>query len=212
MIRPPLAHVRYRYPIGWRALVGRGLGQVGGDFVSSLASAIQQMEGWYPPGSVVGGVSYPQGSLSYRNNNPGNLRPGSLAVGATGSNGGYAVFPDFQTGWNALLGLIQSSMYWNLTLVQFFSTYAPAADNNNPAAYAASVAQSLGVDANTPISQLATGAAASGDSGGSGDTGSSGDGGSSDTGSTGGGNDFLGGISPLAIGAAALGLLAVALL
>lgn len=123
----------------------RGMGQYSGDFVSALASAIQQVEGYYP------------GSLAYRNNNPGNLRPGSLAVGATGQSGGYATFPDYQTGWNALLGLIQSPMYWNLTLTQFFAQYAPSADNNNPAAYAATVAANLGVDANTPISTLAAG-------------------------------------------------------
>ncbi len=129
------------------------LGQAGGFSVSALASAIQQVEGYYPPGTP----GYPQGSLSYRNNNPGNIRPGSLAVGATGSNGGYAVFPDYQTGWNALVGLIQSPAYWGLTLTQFFSRYAPSADNNNPAAYAATVAASLGVDADTPLSQLASG-------------------------------------------------------
>jgi hypothetical protein len=133
----------------------RGLGSYGlGDFVSDLAAAIQTFEGYYP------------GSLAYRNNNPGNLRPGSLAVGATGSNGGYAVFPDYATGWAALLGLIQSTTYYGDTLIQFFQTYAPAADNNNPAAYAAGVAANLGVDANTPISQLEAGggsAASSGD-------------------------------------------------
>jgi hypothetical protein len=130
----------------------RGLG----DFVSSLASAIQNYEGWFPPGSP----GYPQGSLSYRNNNPGNLRPGSLAVGATGSNSGYAVFPSYQAGLAALIGLIQSNQYYGDTLTQFFQTYAPSADNNNPAAYAAGVAAQLGVDANTPISQLEAGAAA----------------------------------------------------
>jgi hypothetical protein len=142
----------------------RGLGSYGlGDFVSDLAGAIQTFEGWYP------------GSLSYRNNNPGNLRPGSLAVGATGSNGGYAVFPDYNTGWNALLGLIQSSTYYGDTLTQFFQTYAPAADNNKPAAYAAGVAANLGVDPNTPISQLEAGggsaaSTSSSSSDGSGDT------------------------------------------
>lgn len=134
----------------------RGLG----DFVNSLAAAIQQYEGWFPPGA-----QFPQGSLSYRNNNPGNLRPGSLAVGATGVNGGYAVFPDYQTGWNALVGLIQSNQYYGDTLTQFFQTYAPAADNNNPAAYAAGVAAQLGVDANTPISQLEAGEAVPSSSG-----------------------------------------------
>ena len=120
----------------------RGLGDTA-SLVSSLAAAIQQMEGWYP------------GSLAYRNNNPGNLRPGSLAVGAIGTNGGYAVFPDYNTGLAALQGLIQSPGYWGLTLNQFFAKYAPAADNNNPATYAATVAAQLGVDPNTPLSVLA---------------------------------------------------------
>ena len=155
MLHPFLQPKRLRR--GMRGLGGLGLG----DFVSQLASAIQNYEGYYPPGTSAGGVSYPQGSLAYRNNNPGNLRPGSLAVGATGSNGGYAVFPNYQAGWNALLGLIQSSTYYGDTLSQFFQTYAPAADNNNPAAYAAGVAAQLGVDANTPISQLETGTSAS---------------------------------------------------
>ena len=139
-----------------RAWTLAGLGDAS-SLAASLAAAIQQVEGWYPPGSVVGGVSYPQGSLAYRNNNPGNIRPGSLAVGATGSSGGYAVFPDYQTGYSALVNLIQSPSYWGLTLTQFFQQYAPAADNNNPGAYAASVAASLGVDPNTPLSVLASG-------------------------------------------------------
>lgn len=166
-----------------------------GDIVSGLAAAIQQMEGWFP------------GSLSYRNNNPGNLRPGSLAVGAVGSSGGYAVFPDYATGYAALTGLIQSPGYWNLTLTQFFAKYAPSADNNNPAAYAASVANMLGVDPNTPISQLAAGDGGS-PSGGS-DTGGGSDT-STDTGSS--LLDAFSGLSPVALGVIlAAAALAVAL-
>ena len=160
---PPLRFRRVAPPLA-------GLGDAS-SLAASLAAAIQQVEGWYPPGSVVGGVSYPQGSLAYRNNNPGNIRPGSLAVGATGSSGGYAVFPDYQTGYSALVNLIQSPSYWNLTLTQFFQKYAPAADNNNPAAYASSVAASLGVDPNTPLSILASGGSgASSDAPGTGDS------------------------------------------
>lgn len=150
----------------------RGVGQYdAGSLASALATAIQQMEGWIPPGSP----GYPQGSLSYRNNNPGNLRPGSLAVGATGSNGGYAVFPNYQTGYNALVGLVQSPAYWNLTLNQFFAQYAPASDSNNPSEYAATVAAQLGVYPDTPLSTLAAGGGPSDSGDGSADTGASGD-------------------------------------
>jgi hypothetical protein len=184
-----------------------GLGQVtGSDFWSALASAIQQVEGYYPPGTP----GYPTGSLAYRNNNPGNIRyPGSLAVGATGGNEGYAVFPNFQTGENALLGLEQSPLYVNDTLVQFFQTYAPGADGNNPAAYAATVASNLGVDANTPISQLAAGTAAPDDSG---DDGSGDDSSASSSDASSSLSDALGGVSPVALGVIALAIAAVAVL
>lgn len=196
--------------VAFRSPQRHGLGQAGFS-VSGLAAAIQQMEGWYP------------GSLSYRNNNPGNLRPGSLAVGSTGSNGGYAVFPDYQTGLNALIGLIQSPGYWNLTLTQFFAKYAPSADGNQPGSYAASVASMLGVDANTPLSTLAAGGGPSAPSGGgdtsggasaSGDSGASAGGSVSSDASTLAGDlgltDDSGNITPLAWGlGAAFGFLAV---
>jgi len=56
------------------------------DLTVSIAQAIYQMEGSGPS------------TIATRNNNPGNLRSG---VGQTGSNGGYAVFPDMATGWAA---------------------------------------------------------------------------------------------------------------
>jgi hypothetical protein len=196
--------------------------------VGELALAIQSFEGYYAPGA---NPKYPSGTLAWRNNNPGNLRPGSLAVGATGSSGGYAVFPDYATGLAALTGLIQSPAYYGLTLNQFFAKYAPAADNNNPGQYAATVAANLGVDPNTPISVLdsQTSAAASSSSSSSDTSGgdwdfsalnSSGDstglpspGAVLDTSGDGGDGSIsggIGGLSPLALGAAAvLGLLVV---
>ena len=42
-----------------------------------------------------------------------------------------------------------------MTLLQFFSTYAPSSDNNDPAIYAKAVAKKLGVDYHVfRISQL----------------------------------------------------------
>src|SRR6516225_11045126 len=102
------------------------------DVVTSLAGAIQRFEGWSP------------GSVSYRNNNPGNLRSGPGMIG-TDANG-YAVFPDYQTGWNALLNQVQLNIDRGLTLNEFFAGkpgvyagYAPAADANQPYGYAATV-------------------------------------------------------------------------
>jgi hypothetical protein len=42
------------------------------------------------------------------------------------------------------------------TLYDFFAKYAPSSDNNNPKAYAESVAKQLGVSANTQIKDLDT--------------------------------------------------------
>lgn len=120
-----------------------GLGQA--DLVSQMAAAIQTKEGWYP------------GSLSYRNNNPGNLRSGP---GQTGTSGGFAVFPDYATGLAALDNQIQTNIDRGLTTNQFFgglpgvySGYAPASDSNDPNGYAAFVSSALGIDPNIPLNQ-----------------------------------------------------------
>jgi hypothetical protein len=65
------------------------------------------------------------GTRSWRNNNPGNLRatPFARRHGAIGSAGGFAVFPDYQTGRNALSALLRGRTYRNLTIHQMVSRY-----------------------------------------------------------------------------------------
>lgn len=65
------------------------------------------------------------GTRSWRNNNPGNLRatPFTRRVGAIGSAGGFAVFPDYQTGRNALATLLRGRTYRDLTISQMVSRY-----------------------------------------------------------------------------------------
>lgn len=148
-------YFRYRQALH-RGLLGlRGLGQ-SSDLVSQMAAAIQQEEGWYP------------GSISYQNNNPGNLISGP---GQTGTNGGFAVFPDYATGLAALDNQIQLNINRGLSTNQFFAGepgvyagYASAAAGNNPASYATYVSQQLGIDPDTPLNQV-QGNAAGGDSG-----------------------------------------------
>src|SRR5208283_4377648 len=123
----------------------RGLGD-SSSLVSGIASAIQQMEGWFP------------GSVSYRNNNPGNLRSGPGQIG-TDANG-YAIFPDVATGQAALDAQVQTNIDRGLTLQQFFAGgngyagYAPSADSNNPTAYANFVAGQVGIDTSTPLNSV----------------------------------------------------------
>lgn len=113
--------------------------------LASLASAIQQFEGWFP------------GSVSYRNNNPGNLKYLGQA-GALGADPrGFAVFDSFDSGWQALLDLLAHyrAYYPNWTLLDLMNVYAPARDNNNPSAYANFIAQQAGIAMDTTLKELA---------------------------------------------------------
>ena len=124
-----------------------GLGQFG-EITTGIAQAIAQMEGYNTPGTV-----------AQRNNNPGNLRSGP---GQIGTSGGFAVFPDPTTGWAALEHQVNLNIRRGLTLEQFFAGgngypgYAPSSDSNDPARYAAFVAQQTGIDPNTPLNALGT--------------------------------------------------------
>jgi hypothetical protein len=104
-------------------------------------------------------------ALSYRNNNPGNLR-------SWGSNpivNGYAQFPTLQAGWDALYSQINLNISRGLTLVEFFAGkpgvyagFAPGGSGgNDPQSYAAFVAGQVGIDPNTPLNALGSTAAPS---------------------------------------------------
>lgn len=121
----------------------RGIGL--GSTVDTIASAIQQFEGWFP------------GSVSYRNNNPGNLMYVGQA-GATGADSrGYAIFPDYATGYQATVDQINRYMARGITSVQgIISTWAPGnAPGNTPVStqnYINSVSAALGIDPNADVS------------------------------------------------------------
>lgn len=105
-----------------------------------LANAIAQFEGWLVPGS-----------LAQRNNNPGNLRASSLAVG-TDANG-FAIFPDAATGMQALVNQIQLDAGRGLDLSGFMTKYAPPSENDT-SSYLSYVASKIGVMPDTPLTDL----------------------------------------------------------
>ena len=117
--------------------------------VNDFAAAIARYEGYYTAGSV-----------AQRNNNPGNLRSwGSYPV-----VNGFVQFPDAETGWAALRSQVQKNIDRGLTLDEFFSGksgvypgYAPAADNNQPSKYAATVATWLGISSDAPLAAALAG-------------------------------------------------------
>jgi hypothetical protein len=118
--------------------------------VDSLAAAIQTQEGYYP------------GSLSYQNNNPGNL----VYVGQPGASpgaGGFASFNTYANGLSALKNQITLDATRGTDangnpitdVADLLNSWAPASDpRNNPDAYIASVTAQTGYDPYAPLSTL----------------------------------------------------------
>ena len=81
------------------------------------------------PASDGGGTAGGGGTRGDRNNNPGNMEYGAFARahGATGSDGRFAVFPDWATGAAAQQSLVSGKSYSGLTLHEFASRYAEGA-------------------------------------------------------------------------------------
>ena len=97
------------------------------------------------------------GSVSWRNNNPGNIINSEFAAtnGAVGNAGRFAVFPNEETGLQATIKLLRSKNYVNLTLKHVYQRWAPKGDgNNNPDAYANRVSKISGVSLDKKINEL----------------------------------------------------------
>ena len=101
--------------------------------LEALADAIMQFEGWHPACRWAGG------SRSWRNRNPGNLRPTNSTQPTDGA--GYRKFDSLAVGWAVLLADLDAKFKGshNLTpqstMLDLLNVYAPAGDNNNPSAY-----------------------------------------------------------------------------
>jgi hypothetical protein len=128
-----------------------GLGTSSSPNAAVIASTIQQVEGYYP------------GTLAYTNNNPGNLIYVGQA-GATPGAGGFAAFPSYDAGYQALLNQIQNYANRGLTIDQMMNLYAPAGQGtNNPTAYANTIASALGVSTDTTVADALAGAGSTAD-------------------------------------------------
>lgn len=127
--------------------------------IKEWALAIQAHEGFYKPGER----GFVNGSKSYRNNNPGNIRYmgifRNMALRDDGSN--FCVFETYEKGLAALETLLiractgLSTVYSpEHSLLEFYERYAPRSDNNDPKSYAMAVANRLNVPVNTKIKDL----------------------------------------------------------
>lgn len=92
------------------------------------------------------------GSRSWRNDNPGNIRPGNLQ-GEIGSAGGFAVFSRESAGQSAIVELLSRPAYQALTVSGAINRWAPPVENDT-AAYQARVQNLTGLDGQTQMSTL----------------------------------------------------------
>ena len=98
-----------------------------------------------------------KGARNWRNNNPGNLEFGTFAqsMGAVGTDGRFAVFPDMQAGMRAKEELLfgAKSNYINLSIASAISRYAPETENN-VAAYIKAVTAATATTPDTTLNAL----------------------------------------------------------
>jgi len=96
-----------------------------------------------------------EGSRAWRTNNPGNLEYHQFARdhGAIGPDGRNAVFPDEQTGAEAIAALLQTNTYQLLTIREAITRYAPP-DENDTEDYINTIRRQTGLDPNTRMSSL----------------------------------------------------------
>lgn len=120
------------------------------DGLQKLAQFIKDFEGWIPPST-----KNPNGSRSYKNNNPGNIEFGDFAKqnGSTHGDPRFAIFPDATTGFNALMNLIRRYASEGHTITTMMNKYAPPSENDTKK-YIQTLASRLGVDPNTSLKSI----------------------------------------------------------
>jgi hypothetical protein len=92
-------------------------------------------------------------SISWRDNNPGNMVAGAGGNNPIGYNSGFAIFLDTQTGYDAMTANLDTSRYQSLT-IGAINTWAPASGGNDPVTYSNNVQSWTGLPANTPLNSL----------------------------------------------------------
>ena len=96
-------------------------------------------------------VEFSGGDRTWRNQNPGNLVPGNVSRrnGQIGVAGGFAIFPNYETGHKALIDSLKSS-HGEKDLVQMIRVYAPKHENKT-AVYLRFLRKKTGVKDNRKI-------------------------------------------------------------
>ena len=100
-------------------------------------------------------ITRKRGTRAWRNNNPGNLVYTAFTreQGAIGECGKYAVFPDEETGMNALRKLLESDSYRKLTIEAAIKRYDPSGASAN-ALYLSKLKKLTGLPNTTQLCNL----------------------------------------------------------
>lgn len=123
--------------------------------IERLMLAMARHEGWHDPSNP----KHPQGSLAYRNHNPGNLRASPFSAG---TRGGYAYFRNDFIGFMALhwdlmqksKGNTSTKLGPNSTLRELIFTWAPPSDSNNSEAYLQAVLKETGFKESISLKEI----------------------------------------------------------
>jgi len=104
---------------------------------------------------TIGDETRTGGDRNWRNNNPGNIEYGPFAqkMGAVGSDGRFAIFPNEDMGRKAADALLKGQGYANLNIKDAINKWAPPSENNTDA-YVNAFKQA-GLDPNKKYAELA---------------------------------------------------------
>jgi RHS repeat-associated protein len=101
------------------------------------------------------------GNVAFRDNNPGDLRPGpftkrhgQIGVDPAVPYGPFAVFETSPAGELALRALLASPDLQGRSILEEMKNFAPVTDRNDPVKYAQDLAKALGVAMTAPLSSL----------------------------------------------------------
>jgi hypothetical protein len=124
--------------------------------INTVAQTIQTVEGYYAPGTP----GYPNGSIAWQLDNPGNLMYAGQAGATPDTINGrtFAKFPTYAAGYQALLNQIQLDASRGQTISQFTASYAPSSDGNDPAGYAQQIAAATGLSTSDLLATAISGA------------------------------------------------------
>lgn len=131
--------------------IGKGIANVLAFFGNDEAKQATQGSTYIP--STIARPTGNNNARGIRNNNPGNIQYGEFArrMGATSSDGRFAIFPNAESGLAAMSALLTNYGKQGLDSVsEIINKWAPP-NENNTAGYAASVANALGVSPNQPL-------------------------------------------------------------